>query len=170
MGVLLMATQPEATTTAPQDQSELKFMVQRLYIKDLSFEAPNVPAIFQQQWHPELSLEIHTSNTKLEKDVYEVELHVTATVKNEGQVAFLVEIKQAGIFSIQGTEGPQLDHLLGSFCPNILFPYVRETITSEVIRASFPQLVLAPINFDAIYFQNLQAKTDAAKSTKEDVH
>jgi preprotein translocase subunit SecB len=140
------------------EQPELHFMIQRLYIKDLSFEAPNTPAVFQQQWHPELALDIQTANTKLENNTYEVVLHVTATVKNENQVAFLAEAKQAGIFSIQGAEGPQLDHLLGSFCPNILFPYVREAITSEVIRASFPQLVLAPINFDAIYFQNLQAQ------------
>lgn len=154
--------------TAPQAQPELHFMIQRLYIKDLSFEAPNAPAVFQQQWHPELALDIQTSSSKLEDNTYEVVLHVTATVKNENQVAFLAEVKQGGIFSIQGAEGPQLDHLLGSFCPNILFPYVREAITAEVIRASFPQLVLAPINFDAIYFQNLQTQQNPEKKTSDE--
>ena len=85
-------------------------------------------------------------------------LSVTATVKNQYATAFLVEIQQAGIFTIQGAASTQLDHLLGSFCPSILFPYAREAITAEVIRGSFPQLVLAPINFDAIYMQQLEAK------------
>lgn len=135
---------------------ELKFMIQRLYIKDLSFEAPNVPGIFKQQWRPELNLDVHTSHNTLEQDVHEVVLALTCTVKNENQTAFLIEVKQAGIFSIQGAAEQQLDHILNSFCPNILFPYAREAISSEVNRASFPQLVLAPINFDALYMQKKQ--------------
>lgn len=140
---------------------ELKFTIMRLYMKDFSFEAPNVPSIFKQQWRPELNLDVHTTHNTLEKDVYEVVLALTCTVKNENQTAFLVEIKQAGIFSIQGAADQQLDHILGSFCPNILFPYAREAISSEVGRASFPQLVLAPINFDALYMQKKQEETAA---------
>ena len=137
----------------PRQDSEAQFMIQRIYIKDMSFETPNTPSVFQQQWEPELSLDLNTQNTELEKGVYEVVLTVTATVKNQKATAFLVEVKQAGIFTIQGAPADQLDHLLGSFCPNILFPYAREAITSNVIRGSFPQLVLAPINFDALYMQ-----------------
>ncbi len=141
-----------------QNQNETQFMIQRIYVKDLSFETPNTPAVFQQQWEPELNLEINTANTKLEEGVFEVVLTVTATVSNKKTTAFLVEVKQAGIFTIQGAQGSQLDHLLNSFCPNILFPYAREAMTSQVIRGSFPQLVLAPINFDALYMQQLAEK------------
>ncbi len=146
----------QATTT--DQQAEAQFMVQRVYVKDLSFETKNTPAIFQQRWEPELSLDLNTQNNLLEENVYEVILSVTATVKNQNEIAFLVEVQQAGIFTIQGAPKAQLDHLLGSFCPNILFPYAREAITSEVIRGSFPQLVLAPINFDALFMQQMEQK------------
>ena len=150
--------------------SEAQFMIQRVYIKNLSFETTNTPAIFQQKWEPELSLDLNTQHTKLDEGVYEVSLTVTATVKNQGTTAFLVEVQQAGIFTIQGPQPEQLDHLLGSFCPNILFPFAREAITSEVIRGSFPQLVLAPINFDALYAQQQEEKmraTTAAPLTEQ---
>ncbi|MFC3908408.1 protein-export chaperone SecB [Legionella dresdenensis] len=137
---------------------EAQFMIQRVYLKDASFEAPGAPAVFQQQWEPELSLDLNTEHRELEAGIYEVILTVTATVKNKNAIAFLAEVKQAGIFTIQGTVTQQLDHLLGSFCPNILFPYAREAITSQVIRGSFPQLVLAPINFDALYMQQLEQR------------
>ena len=136
--------------------AETQFMIQRVYIKNLSYETTNTPAIFQQAWEPELSLDLHTQYSELEKSVYEVVLTATATVKNKGATAFLVEVAQAGIFSIQGPTPEQLDHLLGSFCPSILFPYAREAITTEVMRGSFPQLILAPVNFDALYLQQKQ--------------
>lgn len=145
---------------------ETQFMIQRLYVKDASFEAPGTPACFQKKWEPNLALDVNTKNTELEKGVYEVVLTVTATVKNHDEVAFLSEIQQAGIFTIQGAEVQQLDHLLGSFCPSILFPYAREAITSQVIGGSFPQLVLAPINFDALYMKQLEERKNG-KSEEE---
>ncbi|KTD03834.1 preprotein translocase subunit SecB [Legionella geestiana] len=141
-----------------QQEAGMQFMIQRVYTKDVSFETPNSPAIFQQQWEPELELEINTSNTRLDEGVYEVVVSVTTTARNRGQVAFLVEVAQAGIFTIEGAEPQQLDQLLGSFCPSLLFPYARETITSLVVRGSFPQLVLAPVNFDALYLQQLEER------------
>lgn len=147
-------------TTEPQ-LPETQFMIQRVYTKNLSFETTNTPAVFQQRWEPELSLDLNTNHVTLEDSIYEVTLTVTATVKNENTTAFLVEVQQAGIFTIKGAETAQLDHLLGSFCPSILFPYAREAITAEVIRGSFPQLVLAPINFDALYMQQMQNKQQA---------
>lgn len=141
-----------------QTNQEPQFMIQRIYVKDLSYETPNTPAVFQQQWEPELQLDLNTNTTTLEPGVFEVVLTVTATVKNQKTTAFLVEVKQAGIFTIQGAPDDQLDHLINSFCPSILFPYAREAITSQVIRGSFPQLVLAPINFDALYMQQLQER------------
>ena len=148
-------------TNTEQQGSEAQFMIQRIYVKNLSFETTNTPDIFQQKWEPELSLDLNTQNTKLDEGVYEVALTVTATVKNHGTTAFLVEVQQGGIFTIQGPAPEQLDHLLGSFCPSILFPYAREAITSEVIRGSFPQLVLAPINFDALYMHQQEEKKQA---------
>jgi preprotein translocase subunit SecB len=154
----------QATTEQPNNA---QFLIQRIYIKNLSFETTSSPAVFQQQWAPELSLDLNTQHTRLEEGIYEVALTVTATVKNQNSTAFLVEVQQAGIFTIQGPAPEQLDHLLGSFCPSILFPYAREAISCEVMRGSFPQLVLAPINFDALYTQQLEAKQKAEK--KEDV-
>lgn len=148
------------TTDTPTQQAvpETQFMIQRVYVKDVSFETKNTPAVFQQEWKPDLSLNIQVENEKLDENIHEVVLTVTATVKNQDETAFLVEIKQAGIFTITGAPEQQLAHLLGSFCPSLLFPYAREAITSEVVRGSFPQLILAPINFDAIYMQQLEEK------------
>ena len=151
-----------------QQHDETQFMIQRIYIKDLSYETPNTPMVFQQQWEPELSLDLNTASSELEANVYEVVLTVTATVANQKATAFLVEVKQAGIFTIQGAQANQLDHLLNSFCPSILFPYAREAITSQVIHGSFPQLVLAPINFDALYMQQLAEKQQAGTANKEE--
>lgn len=150
--------------TEEKKQDEPQFMIQRIYIKDASFETPNSPAVFRDEWEPKLNLEINTSNTLLEKNVYEVVLDITATVSNNDNVAFLSEVKQAGIFTIEGAPEDQLDHLLGSFCPNILFPYAREAVSDMVIKASFPQLVLAPVNFDALY---MQQKEEQEKATKQ---
>lgn len=158
-----MTEQANQTQQTPDTQ----FIIQRIYVKDLSFETPNTPAVFQQQWEPELTLDINTTSTQLEANVYEVVLTVTATVNNQKTAAFLVEVKQAGIFTIQGAPNDQLDHLLNSFCPNILFPYAREAITSQVIQGSFPQLVLAPINFDALYMQQLAEKQQNMQDQEE---
>lgn len=155
--------------TMTEQNNEPQFMIQRVYIKDMSYETPNTPQVFQQKWEPELALDLNTQHTLLEDNVYEVVLTVTATVKNEKANAFLVEVKQAGIFTIQGAPGDQLDHLLGSFCPNILFPYAREAITDCVIRGSFPQLVLAPVNFDALFMQQMEQKKQAEQE-KEITH
>lgn len=145
-----------------EQQQETQFMIQRIFMKDMSFESPNSPSMFQQKWQPELKLDLHTSHNKLEKDVYEVILHVTATVQNEGKTAFLAEVKQAGIFTISNAPEEQLDHILGSFCPNILYPYAREAISSQVTHGSFPQLVLAPVNFDALYMQQKEQQSTEA--------
>ncbi len=157
---------------ANPNQPEPQFVIQRVYVKNLSFETNNTPAIFQEEWKPELNLDLNTNHTALDDHgAFEVVLTVTATVKNtaksQDSTAFLIEVQQAGIFTITGAEDAQLDHLLGSFCPSILFPYAREAITAEVVRGSFPQLVLAPINFDAVYMQQQQA---AAEQSQETTH
>ncbi|MDF1646435.1 MAG: protein-export chaperone SecB [Legionellaceae bacterium] len=148
--------------------ADAQFVIQRVYVKNLSFETTNTPNIFQEEWTPDLTLDLNTAHNALDDNgAFEVILTVTATVKNKEATAFLIEVQQAGIFTITGAEDAQLDHLLGSFCPSLLFPYAREAITTEVVRGSFPQLVLAPINFDAIYMQQQQ---EAAKKAEETTH
>ena len=122
--------------SSENQESQQQFVIQRIYNKNLSFETTQTPAVFQKKWEPELNVELNTTHTELEKNIYEVTLTVTATVKNAQEIAFLVEVQQAGIFTIEGTSPEQLQHILESFCPNILFPYVRETISSLVSKVS----------------------------------
>lgn len=150
-----------------QAEDNSQFMVQRVYIKNLSYETNNTPAVFQEKWEPELNLDLNTEHQELAKDIFEVVLTVTAKVTNNKKTAFLVEVEQAGIFTIQGPTKEQLEHLLNSFCPSLLFPYAREVISSEVMRGSFPQLVLAPINFDALYMQQLEEVKKEVNSATE---
>ena len=160
-----MADQEQAKEQA---QEQGQFSLQRFYVKDSSFESPNAPESFQKQWKPEVKLDLNSRSRKLADDTYEVDVKVTATAENDGETAFLVEVVLGGIFHIKGIEGEQLKHMLGAFCPNILFPYVRETIDQLVIRGSFPALMLAPINFEALY-QQTQAQQTAAPAAEETV-
>ena len=137
-------------------QQEQQFIIQRIYIKDVSFEAPNSPSVFTQEWNPDTNLDLNTQVNPLAGDNHEVELTITITVKSNDKVAFLVEVTQAGVFYITGYAPEQLNHLLAAYCPNILFPYAREVIASLVSKGSFPELHLSPINFDALYARRLQ--------------
>jgi preprotein translocase subunit SecB len=138
-----------------EDAEAPQFSLQRIYVRDLSFEAPKSPAIFRQEWTPSVALDLNTRQKQLEGDFYEVVLTLSVTVNNGDEVAFIVEVQQAGIFLIKGLDAGAMSHTLGAFCPNILFPYARETIDSLVVRGSFPALMLAPVNFDALYAQEL---------------
>lgn len=134
-----------------------QFNINRLYIKDLSFESPAAPELFTtiEKWNPHINLQINTETRGVGDDIYEVVLSVTATASVEDKTAYLVEIKQAGLFLIKGFEKSQRDGLLGSHCPGTLFPFAREVISGLVAKGGFPQLVLEPINFDALYAQHL---------------
>lgn len=147
---------------ANNEQQAPQFNIQRVYTKDVSFETPNSPAVFQKEWSPEVKLDLDTRSAKLADDVYEVVLSLTVTAQNGGETAFLCEVQQAGIFSISGLTEPQLAHSLGAYCPNILFPYAREAVGSLVGRGTFPQLNLAPVNFDALFAQYVQQRQAAA--------
>lgn len=160
-----MTTNQQAPQSNTATQPE--FAIQRIYIKDLSFEAPHAPAIFQEDWKPDVNLQIQTNTTQLAKDIHEVVLKVTVTVKSGDKNAFLIEVQQAGIFTLQLFPDEQLRTILGSVCPNILFPYVREVISDLASRGTFPPLYLAPVNFDALYAQHLeQQKTGKAPDDK----
>lgn len=156
----------EATT--PKQEGPV-FTIQRIYVKDASFETPHAPEIFREEWKPEVAVDLQTKSNQLEDSIHEIVLHITVTVKMKDRVAFLVEVHQAGIFSIKGFNQEQLGHILGSECPKILYPYARETISDIVIRGGFPQLLLAPVNFDALYLQHLeqQRKSGQAGQTED---
>jgi len=143
-------------STEQQEQQEQQFIIQRIYVKDVSFEAPNSPSMFTQEWNPDTNLDLNTVVNPLPNDNYEVELAITIMVKSADKTAFLVEVKQAGVFFITGYAQEQINHLLAAYCPNILFPYAREVIASLVSKGSFPELHLSPINFDALYARRLQ--------------
>lgn len=144
------------------EQQAPQFNIQRIYTKDISFETPNSPAIFQKDWTPEVKLDIDTRSNKLADDVYEVVLALTVTTTVGEETAFLAEVQQAGIFTIGNMPDPQLAHTLGSFAPNILFPYAREAVSNLVNRGTFPPLNLAPVNFDALFAQYVQQRAAAA--------
>ncbi len=146
------------------------FALQRLYLKDLSFESPNSPGIFQGEWKPQVNMDLNTENEKLSDNQWEVSLTLTITSKVEDKTAFLIEVQQAGVFLIDGLEPQQLAQTLGAFCPNILFPYAREVVDSLVVKGSFPALMLQPVNFDAIYadaVRRRQAEAESAGATKQ---
>lgn len=150
---------------AKQEESKREFALQRIYTKDISFETPNSPAIFQKEWKPESGVNMNTEVKKLAENIYEITLTVTVTTKIADQTAYLAEVKQAGIFSINGFPEQEMGPLIGSYCPNLLFPYVREVVSDLVTKGSFPQLVLQPVNFDALYAQHQQEM--AKKMTEE---
>lgn len=142
-----------------QSHKGMVFQIQRIYTKDISFEIPGAPSIFQKEWQPKVKLDLDTSSIKLTKHIYEVILHITVTASIVEEIAFLCEVQQAGIFSIEGIEESQITHCLGAYCPNILFPYARECIANSVSRGTFPQLNLAPVNFDALFIDYLQQQS-----------
>ncbi|ERS92027.1 MULTISPECIES: protein-export chaperone SecB [Halomonas] len=151
-----------------QDKPQLQFALQRIYVKDISFEAPNSPSVFQQPFKPKVGLNLDTASEKVGDDLYEVVIKVTAQVTHseEGTTSFLAELEQAGLFRIAGIEGDQLDHTLGAFCPNVLFPYARECIDSLVNRGGFPPLMLAPVNFEAIYARKKKREAEQAQGAE----
>jgi len=136
-------------TPAPQ------FAIQKVYVKDMSFETPNSPSIFTLKWEPEINLHLNSKSEMVQKGIYEVVISVTITAKIGDKTAYLAEANQAGIFTITGFEDEQFKAMLGAYCPTILYPYAREAISDLVGKGGFPQLVLAPINFDALYQQKI---------------
>lgn len=150
---------------AEQNTTEEKqFSIQKIFTKDLSFETPNSPKIFTEKWEPSVDFNLGTNVEALDNALFEITLSVTVTVKCKESTAYLVEVTQAGIFSLAGFSDQEMGPMVGSFCPNILFPYAREVVSDLVSKGGFPQLLLAPVNFDALYAQHLQQAQQAPSS------
>ncbi len=139
----------ELEPSSAQGQGQVR--LERMYLKDASFESPNSPTIFLKDWKPDIELQINTRSERVEENRFEVIVTVTVTAKVEDKTAFITEVQHAGLFYMEGLPDPVIHRAIGTFCPNTLFPYVRETVDSLAVRGGFPALHLVPINFDAAY-------------------
>jgi len=148
--------------SAAESQNEQQFLIQRVYLKDLSFEAPMGAKAFISKVQPNVDQELATETTKIDAGLYEVVLKLTVTAKIEDDAAFLVEVHQAGLFHIKGIEGADLTRVINTVCPQILFPYAREAIDSALIKGSFPPVMLPPVNFDALFAQAMAEKQSSS--------
>lgn len=151
-------------------ENEQKFEIQKIFLKDTSFESPNSPDIFREKWQPQMDVQLTAQNKKLSDELYEVTLNVTATASQNARTAFLVEVKQSGVFIIKDFPEDQLNHLIGSFCPHNLFPFAREAISDLVTKGGFPPLLLSPVNFDALYQQQLAKLKEQQASSVDTKH
>ena len=143
--------------------SEKRISIAKIYLKDFSFESPQAPGIFKSgEWSPKTDLNIRSTHSSVDDDHHEVVLTITVEAKEADKSVFLIELHQAGLFEIAGYENEELGAIIGSFCPNILFPYARESIAGIVQKGGFPEFVLQPINFDALYLQSRQQQATAA--------
>ncbi len=137
--------------------------IQKIYTKDLSFESPNSPVVFSEAWQPETQLNLKSSHREVADGTHEVVLTITVEAKKEDKSVFLVELQQAGVFTLAGIENEDdKAQALGSFCPNILYPYARESIASLVQRGGFPEFLLQPIDFDSLYQQTREQQPGVA--------
>jgi len=143
------------------------FEILKIYTKDISFETPNSPQIFRIEWKPDVDLNLHNEASRLSPGQYEVVLSVTVTVKLGEQTAFLAEVQMAGIFAITGLTQEELDPVLGSACPGMLYPYAREMVSDLTTRGGFPQCLLAPVNFDALYLRHRRDAATAGDAAAE---
>jgi len=151
------------TAAPPENQ----FVIQKIYLKDASFESPSSPESFRfEKWEPQVSMNLNSSNKRITDDQFEAVLKLTVSVENEQKTAFLVEIEQGGVFLIKGFNSADLGYMLGSQCMNVLYPYAREVISEMVVKGGFPPFYLQPMNFDAVYAQHLQKQQQAEEEPK----
>jgi preprotein translocase subunit SecB len=146
------------------EQETPSFSIEKLYVKDLSIEIPNAPAIFLERETPEISLQLQTGGTKIGEDIFEVTLTTTVTAKIGEKNVFLVEVGQSGLFRVRNIPEANLEPLLAIACPNILFPYAREAVSESVARAGFAPVILQPVNFEAMYAARVQEQQNKAKT------
>jgi preprotein translocase subunit SecB len=147
--------------------AEKRISIAKIYVKDFSFESPQAPQVFKSgEWSPKTDLNLRSAHTPVDDNHHEVVLTITVEAKDNDNSVFLIELHQAGLFEISGYEDEEFKAIIGSFCPNILFPYARESIASIVQKGGFPEFVLQPINFDALYMQSRKQQAEAESSEK----
>ncbi|MEW5769255.1 MAG: protein-export chaperone SecB [Pseudomonadota bacterium] len=146
------------TDQQAQQQALPVFNIEKIYVKDLSVEVPHAPAVFLEREAPQMDMQLNTESAPVDEGIYQTVLTLTITAKIKDKTAFLVELKQAGIFRIQNLPQEAMEPALGVGCPNILFPYAREAVSDAVMKAGFPPLMLQPVNFELMYMQQQQAR------------
>jgi preprotein translocase subunit SecB len=149
--------------TTPQQQPAT-FQIEKVYVKDVSLEIPNAPSVFLEQTQPQLEVRIDTASEAFADGYYEVTVSATVTARAGERTLFLVEASQAGIFAVRNVPAQELEPLLGIACPTVIFPYLRETISDLVVRGGFPPVLLAPLSFEALYLQRMQAQQQQDQS------
>jgi len=161
-----MAEEEPSTEAGAEETKSGQFAPQKIYIKDLSFETPHSPEIFTEEWNPTVNMNIASEAKPIDEKLYEVVLTITVTVTMEEKTAYLVEAQQAGIFHIDGFPEEIIARMVATICPNILFPFARELIADLVTRGGFPQLLLAPVNFEVLYQQQQDQLQNAVSSAE----
>jgi preprotein translocase subunit SecB len=159
-----MAKEDNKAATSEEQAQQPGFSIEKIYVKDASLEIPNAPQIFTDRSQPQVGIELSNFAQQLEASVFEVAIKVTVTSKIEDKTVFLVEVTQAGIFQIRNVPEENLEMIVGITCPNILFPYARETVSDLVVRAGFQPVLLNPINFEALFAQQKQQQAEAAEA------
>ncbi len=148
-------------------QPSASFSVEKIYTRDVSFESPNAPAIFNEQGQPDLTMNLNQRVSQLSDTAFEVILGVTLTCKVGEKTAYLAEVQQAGVFGLAGFDAPSLDAMLGAHCPSILYPYARAAISDLIGNGGFPPFQLQPINFEALYTEGLRQRAAQAQKQQE---
>ena len=153
-------TTPAAGADAAAQQAQ--FSVEKIFVKNVSFEAPNAPHIFNEQGQPQLNMDLNQKVARLADNAFEVALAVTLTCRLNDKTVYLAEVEQAGVFGLAGFDDRTLDMMLGTYCPNVLFPYVRQAVSDLILAGGFPPFYLQPINFEALYAEGLRRRADQA--------
>ena len=153
-----MAEQNNGAAGAEQAQ----FTIQKIYVKDVSFEVPGAPQIFNEPGQPQLELNLNQKVSRAADTVFEVVLGITLTCKVGEKTVYLAEVEQAGLFGLAGFDERTLDMMLGTYCPNVLFPYVRQAISDLITNGGFPPFYMQPINFEALYAEGLRRRAEGA--------
>ncbi|MBK5936343.1 MAG: protein-export chaperone SecB [Halorhodospira halophila] len=160
------------STGATDAGQRQRFQIAKMYLRDVSFEAPSAPEAFRDEWKPQLDVELGTRHQPLGENTYDVVLTVTVTARNNERTAYLCEVKQGGVFRLEGFPEADMERVLGAYCPAQLFPFAREAINDLVVKGGFPQLLLAPVNFESLYQQQKQRReqgnADSAPAGEQD--
>lgn len=151
-----------ADETTNGNATGAQLSLQKVYIKDASFEAPGAPHIFQDQNQPQIQLNLAQQVGPLADNVYEVVLTVTVTCKLADKTAYLAEVQQAGVFGLSGFDNQNRDVILATYCPNVLFPYARQVVSDLVQNGGFPPFLMQPINFEALYAEQMRRRAEGA--------
>lgn len=166
-----MTEELNQSAAAPAGDTNAQFALQRIYLKDLSFETPMGAEAFQRELKPQIGQELSTKVNPLDDAHFEVVLTLTITVKNGEDTIYLVEVHQAGIFLVKGLEKSQMTQVINVLCPSTLYPYAREVVDNVVIKGSFPALMLPPVNFEALFVQAMaEAKAKKEQEASEVSH